>query len=125
MQILKTLLALSICLIFGGCTANNGNLKHASNFEEYEVVHVEGINTEIKNWFGHTIDVIENDYYIVTFLKNGNYERKELHLGEYGLHKLRTSENNKNYLRIEEHPFNTYVYLYLTPEAQRQWNVTY
>jgi hypothetical protein len=115
-------LLLVIMFLISGCSSNEENTI-SKKINEYEVTKVKGVDEEIKNYFGYTIQIIENDSYDVTYFINGKKDTISLSLGEYGLHKLRTSE--RNYLTIEDKGVDTYITLYLTKEIQEKWDVSY
>lgn len=112
---IRILLALILCLMVAGCLsveeASTIKQKEEPRFKEYPVIMVEGQDTEIKDWFGYTVDVIENDYYLVTYQKGEKKETVQLNLGEYGLHKLRTSQNGKNCLMMANDGWDTHPHI--------------
>jgi hypothetical protein len=115
-------LLLVIMFLISGCSSNEENTI-SKKINEYEVTKVKGVDEEIKNYFGYTIQTIENDSYDVTYFINGKKDTINLSLGEYGLHKLRTAE--RNYLTIEDKGIDTHITLHLTKEIQEKWDVSY
>jgi hypothetical protein len=110
-----------LLFLINGCSSNEENTI-SRKINEYEVTKVKGVDEEMKNYFGYTIQTIENDSYDVTYIINGKKDTINVSLGEYGLHKLRTAE--RNYLTIEDKGIDTYITLHLTKEIQEEWDVS-